>query len=72
MNKKREKFVKLTNNRVNKAIKQISLIGNLSNRNNYDYSEEEAKQIFKALEDEIRECKSRFEGQSKTDKKFSI
>jgi len=57
----REKFVKLAQSRVNKTIKDIQLIGNLSNRSNYDYTEEDVAKIFRALTDELTACKKRFE-----------
>ena len=40
---KREKFVKLAEARVSKALKELQLIGNLSNRSAYEYSEEDVK-----------------------------
>ena len=57
----RQKFVQLAEARVNKALKDIQLIGNLSNRSNYDYTEEDVERIFKALSGEIAACKKRFE-----------
>lgn len=57
----REKFVKLAEARVNKALKAIQLIGNLSNRSNYDYTDADISKIFKALSDELTECKRRFD-----------
>lgn len=58
---KRDKFVSLAEARTNKALKQIRLIGNLSNRAAYEYSEDEVKAIFGALEAEIKNCKTKFE-----------
>ena len=57
----RSKFVKLAQARVNKAIKDIQLIGNLSNRSNYDYSDDDVAKIFRALSDEISACRKRFD-----------
>ena len=57
----RQKFVQLAEARVNKALKDIQLIGNLSNRSNYDYTDEDVERIFKALAQEISACKKRFE-----------
>ncbi len=57
----REKFVDLAKKRVSKAMKNIQLIGNLSNRSNYDYTEEDVAKIFKALSDEISTCRKKFE-----------
>lgn len=57
----RQKFVQLAEARVNKTLKDIQLIGNLSNRSNYDYTDEDVERIFKALSQEVAACKKRFE-----------
>jgi hypothetical protein len=57
----REKFVNLAKNRVSKAMKDIQLIGNLSNRSNYDYTAEDVAKIMKALSDEISACRKKFD-----------
>ena len=57
----REKFVNLAQARVNKALKDIQLIGNLSNRSNYDYTDDDVTKIFKALNEEIVACRKRFD-----------
>lgn len=59
--KDRQKFVQLASARVSKALKDIQLIGNLSNRSNYDYTDEDITKIFKALNEEISACRKRFE-----------
>lgn len=58
----RAKFVALANMRVARAIKDLRLIGNLSNRRNYDYSEVESKRIVKTLETELDDLKAKFRG----------
>lgn len=58
---KRERFISLAEARTDKAIRAIRLVGNLSNRSNYDYDAEDVAQIVRALEKEIRSLKSRFE-----------
>lgn len=57
----REKFVRLANKRVSSALKAIQLIGNLSNRTNYSYTERDVEKIFKALQDELNASRKRFE-----------
>lgn len=57
----RAKFVKLASARVSKALKNIQLIGNLANKSNYDYTDEDITKIFRALNEEILACKKRFE-----------
>ena len=62
----RARFKNLAEKRVNRAIKDLSLIGNLANKSNYDYSEADAKKILKALKEALDEVKLKFEsdGQS--------
>ncbi len=62
MRDKRKKFKELAEARVNRAIKDVRLIGNLANKGSYEYSDEDAKRIFKALQKEIDAAKSRFTG----------
>lgn len=57
----REKFVRLAIKRVNNALKSIQLIGNLSNRGNYDYREKDVEKIFAALSAELKNCRERFQ-----------
>ncbi len=57
---KAAKFVELANKRVNKALKDIKLVSNLANRQNYEYSEEQAKKIVKALQQEVELLKQSF------------
>ena len=57
----RDRFVELANKRVTRALKGIQLIGNLSNRSNYDYTEEDVAKIMRALQNEMSACKKRFD-----------
>lgn len=43
MVKNREKFAKLAGQRVNKTMKMLDFIGNLSNRSNYSYTQTKKK-----------------------------
>lgn len=54
------KFEELGEKRMVEAIKKIRLIGNLSNKNNYEYSEEHVKAIVNKLEKEIELLKNKF------------
>ena len=57
---KRQKFVSLTEKRVANAITVISRIGNLANRNAYEFGDADVKKIVKALDDEVSSIKARF------------
>jgi arginine repressor len=60
MNQKRDKFVELAQKRVTRTIRDIRLIGNLSNRNNYSYSASDVQKIAQALEQEVKNLKAKF------------
>lgn len=57
----RNKFVELTEKRVTKTLKDIKLIGNLSNKSNYSYTKADSEKIYKALKKAIDEMKARFD-----------
>ena len=57
----RKKFVDLAEKRVSKTLKDIKLIGNLSNRSNYSYTKADSDKIYKALKQALDEMKSRFD-----------
>jgi len=65
--KSRERFVKLAENRVGRVIKDIRLIGNLSNRSNYSYSDEDVRKIVNVLSAELANMKKRFETHNEPD-----
>ncbi len=58
---KRDKFIRLAENRTNKALEMIRLLGNLSNKSVYDYTKQDVDKIFKAIEDEVAEAKKQFQ-----------
>lgn len=60
MRDRRERFVALAEARTDKALNAIRLLGNLSNKSNYEYSEADVNKIVKALEAEIKMVRSRF------------
>jgi ABC-type Fe3+-hydroxamate transport system substrate-binding protein len=70
---KHGKFVELATKRVNKALDQLRLVGNLANRTTYEYSDDEAKKIVRALQKEIDTVKSKFgDANGAGESKFSL
>ncbi len=57
---KNEKFKRIALSRTNKIINMIDLLGNLSNKSNYDYTDEEVDKMFRAIEASLRNAKSKF------------
>ena len=60
MENKNARFKRLGEQRVNNCLKNLRLIGNLSNKRNYTYTESDIKKIFKTLRKSLSECESRF------------
>jgi hypothetical protein len=56
---KREKFVKLAENRTRNAIKAIRVIGKLGNKHAYQFGESDVQKIVRALNKEVEALKVR-------------
>ncbi len=57
---KRERFVRIAEARTNKILEMMRLLGNCSSKGNYEYTEEDIKKIFGALERELKNTKNKF------------
>ncbi len=59
---KRERFVRLAEARTNKILDMMKLLGNCSSKSNYEYTEEDVRKIFGAIEREMKNAKAKFNG----------
>lgn len=57
---KAEKFVRLGEYRMNKAIDAIGRLDNLSNKSFYEYTAEQVESMFSVLESKVAEVKQKF------------
>ncbi len=57
---KRQKFVRLAENRTNRILDTLELLSNLSNTSNYEYNQKDVERIFKAIENSVAETKKSF------------
>lgn len=57
---KRERFVRLAENRTNKIINMVQLLGNCSNTSTYEYTDSDIEKIFNAIENSVRDAKRKF------------
>ena len=57
---KRERFVRIAEARTNKILEMMRLLGNCSSKGNYEYTEEDIRKIFGALERELKNTKNKF------------
>lgn len=72
MSEKRDNFIRLAEGRVTRAIDSIRVIGNLSNRSNYEYTVEDSKRIIDALQSEINALKVQFKPKASSSKGFKL
>lgn len=72
METKYEKFKRLAENRTNKIIDMIRLLGNLSVKSTYEYSEKDIAKIFTSIEKELKIAKLKFSDINDTNKKFKL
>jgi hypothetical protein len=56
---KREKFVKLAENRTRNAIKAIRVIGKLGNKHAYQFGDSDVQKIVRALNKEVEALRVR-------------
>ena len=57
---KAEKFIRLGEYRINKAMDAIGRIENLANKSAYDYTQEQVEAMFSVLESKVAEVKTKF------------
>ena len=70
---KRERFVRLAEARTNKILDMLKLLGNCSSKTNYEYSDEDVKKIFAAIEREMKNAKAKFVGaDSQKEDRFTL
>lgn len=69
---KRERFVRIAEARTNKILEMMRLLGNCSSKGNYDYTEEDIKKIFGALEKELKNTKNKFLGIATKEERFTL
>ena len=69
---KRERFQKIAPKRVQSTLKAIRLLKNVSNTSNYEYTENEANQIIRAVRDELRIMQDAFKAGGEKDKEFTF
>lgn len=70
---KRDKFRKLAESRTNNALIAIGRIGNLSNRQLYEFEEAEIRKIIKALKEAVGEVENRFASpKGKAESRFKL
>jgi predicted site-specific integrase-resolvase len=55
-----ERFKRLATSRTKAVLDKLRILGNLSNKQLYNYSEEDVEKIFSAINKQAREIRARF------------
>ena len=69
---KRDCFVRLAEARTNKILDMLRLLGNCSSKGNYEYTDEDVKKIFNAIEKEVKNTKNKFLGIDSKEERFTL
>lgn len=69
MRDKRSKFVMLAEKRVTRLLRDVRLIGNLGNKSNYEYTDDDVRKIFAAIDNEVRSARKRFDGRGEPEER---
>lgn len=69
---KRERFKRIAEARVNKILDMMRLLGNCASPSNYEYTDEDIKKIFNALERELKNTKNKFLGVESKEERFTL
>jgi hypothetical protein len=69
---KRNRFVRVAERRVNNLLRDFDSLGKCANRKNYDYSSDDVKRIFQAIEKKLKVIKSLYESSSEDKRTFTL
>lgn len=69
---RRASFVRLAEKRVANALRAIRLIGNLSNRSHYDFSEKDVRKVVAALATELSAMEQKFASSTRRGIEFKL
>ena len=58
---KRQRFEKVASNRVQKIIDFLNLLKNCSNRNNYEYTEDDVQLMFSEIQKALKDAKNAYD-----------
>ena len=69
---KSERFTRIAEKRVNAILNDIRLLKQLSNINNYEYTDAQRKRIFSAVRSALNDADEAFKGISKDRSRFRL
>ena len=57
---KRQRFEKVASNRVQKIMNLLSLLQNCSNKNNYEYTEDDVEHMFTEIQKALKDARNSY------------
>lgn len=57
---KRQRFEKVASNRVQKILNLLNLLQNCSNKNNYEYTEEDVEHMFTEIQKALKDARNSY------------
>lgn len=64
---KQERFRRLATQRTNAVLHRLQILGHCANPQLYDYSQEDVKKIFRAIESEMRTTRAKFSNSNRSE-----
>lgn len=71
-NNPRERFLESAEARTNSVLNAIRILGHCSNKSLYNYNPEEINKIFKTIEDELNQTKTKFKLEESKKRRFKL
>jgi hypothetical protein len=72
MEKKRERFVRIAERRVNKLLSDFDSLAKCANKKNYQYTAQDVRAIFGELEGKLKEIRLLFKSSDFTPRRFTL
>ena len=64
---KQERFRRLATQRTNAVLHRLQILGHCANPQLYDYSEEDVRKIFRAIDSEVKAIKAKFSNSNRSE-----
>jgi hypothetical protein len=64
---KQQRFRRLATQRTNAVLHRLQVLGHCANPQLYDYSEEDVRKIFRAIDSEVKAIKAKFSNSSRSE-----
>ena len=64
---KQQRFRRLATQRTNAVLHRLQILGHCANPQLYDYSEEDVRKIFRAIESEVKAMKAKFSNSGRSE-----